>query len=381
MKRIIISIVVAISMIFSVQSFAMSAHADDVGGDTIQKIWDIWNYINNKLGYGIDDVVNKVNNLDIEGKSKKGVDSYFKDQKTTADMEQEINKNFGGSMSPAQMWVSMANDQWKRVGKALEKGGDLSGTDAFNRNFQIDTITKSNDLINVFKTVGYSLVLIFFSITLIESSIKYEIFTLKGGAMIFGRLLISKTLIDKSVQICVWILDTATGIISNLINSMKINDFQVLPNVSFGLAEKSDLWVIGALIDVIMSFLLMLPVILIALLTIICSGMVVCKLVFRSFELAMLVLVSPAFFACASAEVTKPYFKNFITTFAQCALQIVFMAVVWIIAVKWQSNIFTFNEPTDIASYIKNIAPNLLTLISLTIIMIKPPKVLTGLLK
>lgn len=387
MKRFIITIIVAVSMIFTMQAFSLNSFADDDYRPDPGSVsnYDLWTYIND-INKRLENATNKVaevgNNVnDIEGKTKKGVDSFFKDKKTTVDMEEEIKTNFGGKMSPAQMWVSIANDQWKKVGKALEKGGDLGGTDAFNRNFKIDTITKSTDLINVFKTIGYSLVLVFFSITLIESSIKYEIFTLKGGAMIFGRLIIAKTLIDKSVQICIWILKIATDIIADLINSMGKTDFQILPNVSFGLAEKSDLWVIGALIDIIMSFLLILPVILIALLTIICSGMVVCKLIFRSFELAMLTLVSPAFFACASAEVTKPYFKNFITTFAQCALQIVFMAIVWVIAVKWQSDVFTFDEPKDIASYIMNIVPNLLTLIALTIIMVKPPKVLTGLLK
>ena len=235
MKRFIITIIVAVSMIFTMQAFSLNSFADDDYRPDPGSVsnYDLWTYIND-INKRLENATNKVaevgNNVnDIEGKTKKGVDSFFKDKKTTVDMEEEIKTNFGGKMSPAQMWVSIANDQWKKVGKALEKGGDLGGTDAFNRNFKIDTITKSTDLINVFKTIGYSLVLVFFSITLIESSIKYEIFTLKGGAMIFGRLIIAKTLIDKSVQICIWILKIATDISISFISANPIiilNDIQ-----------------------------------------------------------------------------------------------------------------------------------------------------------
>ena len=95
----------------------------------------------------------------------------------------------------------------------------------------------------------------------------------------------------------------------------------------------------------------------------------------------MLMVVSPAFFACASADVTKPYFKNFIINFIRCAFQIIFMAVVWVVVVQWQINKTTFGAYADLGSYIWNMVPNLFTMIAMTIIMIKPPKVLTSLIR
>ncbi len=392
MKRFIITIIVAVSMIFTMQAFSLNSFADDdyrPDPDSVSN-YDLWTYIND-INKRLENATNKVaevgNNVnDIEGKTKKGVDSFFKDKITDEDSNELLDKNFthkngdNESQGLAQMLISMANDQWKRVGEALKKGGDLSGTSAFNKNFSIDTIKKSS-VINVFKTFGYSLVLVFFSITLIESSIKYEIFTLKGGAMIFGRLLIAKTLIDKSVDICGWVLTAVTGLLSKMADSMDSDTFSVLPDVNIVASAKSKLWIVGPLVDLFISNIILLPVIIIALVTIVCAGMIVCKLVFRSFELAMLLLVSPAFFACASAEVTKPYFKNFVSTFVQCAIQIIFMAVVWVVVVTWQVDKMTFTNINDVGAYLWNVTPNLFILIAMTIIMVKPPKVLTGLLK
>ena len=52
------------------------------------------------------------------------------------------------------------------------------------------------------KTLAYSLVLIFFSVNLIESTVKYEIVTLRGAVSFGGRLLVGKIVIDLSTTIC-----------------------------------------------------------------------------------------------------------------------------------------------------------------------------------
>ena len=393
MKRVILTIVLAVSVFISFQPMPMTAYAG-YDEDTNKMVYDIWNYLVNSVNNGVNGVKAQVNNLDIEGKTSKGVEKFYSSKTTeentsnilddsikyTETIEEKGVKKTKEHKGIASILVSMANDQWKRVGKALEKGGDLSGTNSFNKNFSIDTIKKSN-MINIFKTFGYSLVLVFFSVTLIESTIKYEIFTIKGGAMIFGRLLISKWVIDNSANICGYILTSVSDLLGQMVKSMEANEFMIIPDVEVVASTKSKLWILGSLVDLIITNIMMLPVIIVAIVTLICAGLVVAKLVFRSFELAMLLCVSPAFFACASADVTKPYFKNFVINFIRCAFQIIFMAVVWVIVVKWQIGITTFTTYKDVGSYIWNIVPNLFTMIALTIIMIKPPKVLTSLIR
>ena len=390
MKRVILTIVLAVSVFISFQPMPMTAYAG-YDEDTNKMVYDIWNYLVNSVNNGVNGVKAQVNNLDIEGKTSKGVEKFF-DSKNTEENSNDIlddsikyteSKEDGTKKEHkgiASILVSMANDQWKRVGKALEKGGDLSGKDSFNKNFSIDTIKKSN-MINIFKTFGYSLVLVFFSVTLIESTIKYEIFTIKGGAMIFGRLLISKWVIDNSANICGYILTAVSDLLGKMAESMKANEFMMIPEVPVVAAAKSKLWVIGSLVDLFISGVMALPLIIVAIITIVCAGLIVIKLVFRSFELAMLLCVSPAFFACASADATKPYFKNFVTNFIRCAFQIIFMAVVWVVAVNWQITKTDFSTYKDIGSFLWNMTPNLFTMIALTVIMIKPPKVLTSLIR
>lgn len=390
MKRVILTIVLAVSVFISFQPMPMTAYAG-YDEDTNKMVYDIWNYLVNSVNNGVNGVKAQVNNLDIEGKTSKGVEKFFNSKTTEENTSNILDDSFkfteksnDGKTTEkkglASLFISMANDQWKRVGKALEKGGDLSGTDSFNKNFSINSI-KSSKVINIFKTFGYSLVLVFFSVTLIESTIKYEIFTIKGGAMIFGRLLISKVVIDSSVNICGYILTEVSKLLTSMSNSMKANEFMMIPDVQIVASAKSKLWILGPFVDLFISGIMMLPVIIIGLVAIICAGTIVIKLIFRSFELAMLMVVSPAFFACASADVTKPYFKNFIVNFIRCAFQIIFMAVVWVVVVQWQINKTTFGTYADLGSYIWNMVPNLFTMIAMTIIMIKPPKILTSLIR
>ena len=104
------------------------------------------------------------------------------------------------------------------------------------------------------------------------------------------------------------------------------------------------------------------------------------KLLFRSFELTMLTAVSPAFFACISSTTTLPYFKNFISTFLQAALQIIFMAVVYVVGIS-KIEPTTITDIADVKAWFINLIPTVIILIAMTIMIIKPPRVLTGLIK
>lgn len=232
----------------------------------------------------------------------------------------------------------------------------------------------------IFVTIGYSLVLVFFAANLIETTIKYEIFTLKGGVQIFGRLIVSKVIIDLSGKICIFILNICENICTKIMeNASAVLKFSK-PNV-FSAVEKNTVWPIGPIIDVIVSLVIAIPIIIIILLMLVAVALIMIKLILRSIELSLLIIVSPAFFACYSSEITKPYFKNFILTFLQCSLQVVFMSIVYALSADWMTRINTASTAEDIGAWIVAIIPNILIALAIAIMMIKPPKVLTSLVR
>ena len=98
-----------------------------------------------------------------------------------------------------------------------------------------------------------------------------------------------------------------------------------------------------------------------------------------SYSLLQLPIVSPLFFACASADVTKQYFKNFITAFLQCGLQIVFMVIIYGVGIRVLNN----NEinGSGFMSYgvsTMNTYRSILVYIIMGILIVKPPKFLTN---
>lgn len=113
------------------------------------------------------------------------------------------------------------------------------------------------------------------------------------------------------------------------------------------------------------------------------SILVCLKLILRSFELTMLVCSSPMFFACASSDVTKEYFKKFIVTFIEVASQTLFMSIALIIGIKQLTgvSIGNINGFGDLTQYFMSSTPYMIIMVAMCVMMIKPPKVLTNLLK
>ncbi len=113
------------------------------------------------------------------------------------------------------------------------------------------------------------------------------------------------------------------------------------------------------------------------------QSIVMVKLVLRSIELALLMVISPAFFACLSTDVTKEYFKKFISVFIQVATQTLFMAIAMAVC----SGHLNTKKQIDIGSYAEmakafiGISPTILIVIAMCVMMVKPPKVLTNLVK
>lgn len=68
-------------------------------------------------------------------------------------------------------------------------------------------------------------------------------------------------------------------------------------------------------------------------------------------------------------------------TFIQCAVQIVFMAVVYFVGTSFIVTSDSMNSVLDVWIWFKNMAPMAIIALAIAIMMVRPPKVLTGLIK
>ena len=204
-------------------------------------------------------------------------------------------------------------------------------------------------------------------------------FTAKGALRIFGRLLVAKIIIDLSVKICTLILSIIGGLTVKMLNNVDVT-IDIYPKFTL---EKSGVKIIGPILDAVAAAAISFILVLIIGVVLVCVSIVMIKLVLRSIELAMLMVVSPAFFACLSSDVTKEYFKKFISVFIQVASQTLFMAIAMAVCsshlnTKTTIDIAKFSE---LAKALINISPTLLTVVAMCVMMVKPPKVLTNLVK
>lgn len=384
MKKIIISVLTFLFSMCMIVPLAVEAYTIDDVYDGTHMDYEIWNYINNSLmpaiesngnGNGasqesvnnvqnsIDNVQNSVNSIDL----KKDMNDFFKEEaKINAEEKQDYPKSFMDGL------MDVLETCWSVVPNLIK--GNESGV----WKISIDP-AKQTTFTGIFQTIGYSLVLLFFAANLIENTIKYEIFTLKGGAMLFGRLIISKVVIDLSTTICTYILNICNKISSEILGDASYILKISTPNVESN--SMSKILIIGPIIDFIQSFYMSIPFVLIILAMFAAALIIIFKLALRSIELSLLMIVSPAFFACYSSEITKPYFKNFIMTFIQCALQIVFMSVVYALSANWLTDITTVGSTAEAWAWFVKVLPNVLIALAFAIMMVKPPKVLTNLVK
>lgn len=381
MKKFTVLFITILSL-FSTTHQLSSYAAEKTNNEIYDEVIETWNYLHNTLEAAVNDAIAKTNEIsskvdninvstDIKKQTTEALDEYGGDIKSAGKITD--------SVSFPEAILSTANSMWTFVAKELKNGSGGEGT-FFKKHSIVMTPDKYTEIQNVMKVFGYSLVLVFFAATLIESTIKYEIFTLKGGAMIFGRIIISKFIIDISVTLCMGIIDGISDITSKVLDLNDATIFQ-FPSPIVNIPE-SDVKFIGPLIDMFTGLLVSIPLVLSAFCVMICSIFVLLRLILRSFELAMLVSVSPAFFACVSSDITKPYFKNFIVTLIGCAAQVLFMAIVLQIGTKT----ITFTPPainsvSDIVPWLTMEIPFIVLIIAMTVMLIKPPKVLTGLVK
>lgn len=243
---------------------------------------------------------------------------------------------------------------------------------------EIDSNNGIGKLVNPIRIFAYSLVILFFAVSLVEQTIKYEIFTAKGALKVFGRLLVAKIIIDLSVRVCLLIISIIGSLTVQMLDTVNVS-LNIFPDISL---KKSDVKVIGPILDAIVAVVVSIILMIIIGVVLVCVSIVMVKLVLRSIELALLMVISPAFFACLSTDVTKEYFKKFISVFIQVAAQTLFMAIALAVCSgHFNSEPVEIKNLSGLAVGLIRISPNVLIAIAMCVMMVKPPKVLTNLIK
>ena len=251
-------------------------------------------------------------------------------------------------------------------------------------NFQIDINSYVNsNVYTVMKTLAYSLVLLFFSVNMIETTIKYESVSLKGFIVMTIRIVIAKKLIDNCPKICTSIIKIVRDTIGQMWETKEVDLSDVMGKDT--ILDKilnvgqSKLPFVGEIVDAILVLVAAVPIILMSLSAFIVGAIILVKILLWSVDMVILVSVSPAFVACWSSDVTKQYFKNFIVTFIQASLQLLYMAIVFFLFKTFLAT--TVPDGDNMVIYMVRFVPNLIVMIAMAIMMIKPPKFLTNMLR
>ena len=409
---IILSFLVCLCSIMPMASFAdeqtdyMQGLLEDVWDNVMNNVQNGMEAQGNKLdetNRKMDELNTKVDNIDNQKEVTDYLDSVKDDEaapeKTEDPVEEEdmkietagsINKGLAIPRALAKVadylfdcfkWMIYTTDPaaQEHLDAATQGKYDSffgkSGIDIKQITNSSSALGKAADVMRIF---AYSLVLLFFSITIVEQSIKYEIFTLKGIARIFGRLLLAKIIIDLSTTICLLILRIVGYLTFKILDSAQIT-VNIFPDIYL---RASKIKVVGVVVDILVGIIVGFVFTLIILLVLIPICIVLMKLVMRSIELAVLMTVAPAFFACLSTDVTKEYFKKFMSVFLQVACQTLFMVIpIVVCANHFTSEPVQMNGISALAATLRNIMPNILIFTAMLIMMIKPPKVLTNLIK
>lgn len=257
-------------------------------------------------------------------------------------------------------------------------GGNSSTTVAFFSGFDYNQIAQA--IYPVFQAIAYALIVLLVGVNAIESAFQYEMFTLRGGFKIAVRLIFAKVFVDLSLTICQSIVSIGVGWMNQILETAK----DVLDNLQLSLTgpDPSGLWIVGAIIDFINSIAYTAMILPVMLLLLILVFIIMCKLFIRSFEIAMLQCVSPAFFACLCGETTKEYFKKFILSYISVILDVVFTAVIFYIYAQYLGG---FMQTMDISSANDMISMSgqafsfVFVSVGAFILMIKTPRVLKNL--
>ena len=323
---------------------------------------------------GILNTINsKVSAIDLS----KDLEDFYSDKTKTGEDEDMF-----GLVDAMNTKVNTANLLWGMVGKVMAKGGDMTVLDTCSATIKLgldveQMTTKYNALLSGFmKTLAYSLVLLFMSVGLIEQTIKYEIATIKGAVTFGGRIVLAKIIIDCSTTVCVKIVGITEWICEKINRAGTVTTKLLEAEVEK--PKSSSLWIIGKIIDFFNSITASQPLLLVTLVIILVSIVILIKLLIRNVQLCIFVVTAPAFFATLSSESTKRYFHNYITAFLQCALQVVFMCIVWYIGIFLLNNHAISQDSLAKVGTDTSMYRVLIIYICMGILICKPPKFLSN---
>lgn len=399
-------VITCLTMILAAFSLPIHASAElrnhDEGTYVIDESWSggeigLWNWLHNDfrlpLSTELTLLEEKIDDITVGTGSagsaaaledlKESVDSIDLTQELTDFYNQKASAGSTEDMShlldSTDKHIAGANGLWHLVGEVMESGGDLSAV-AGEVPLGVDLNTFTTDyntaISGFMKMLAYSLVLIFFSVNLIESTVKYEIVTLRGAVSFGGRLLVGKIVIDLSTTICLKIVGITEWICGGLVSSGTVT--MNLLDLKAATGAWSSLWVIGKIIDFFNIITNIGPILIVVLIVVIISIAILIKLMIRNIQLAVMVIAAPPFFATLATDTTKHYFRNYITSFLQCALQVVFMCIVWYVGIYLLNN---HNISGDVFSNLganTNFTRVLMIYIVMGIMICKPPKFLTN---
>ena len=274
--------------------------------------------------------------------------------------------------------MKIANEMWRLVGWNLSNSGNSSGVYSRFGISDFNAFLENSPVRYVFQMFAYGLVAILFGVGVMETALQNELMTAKGALKTFGRLLLAKFWIDMSTTICFAILGTSNGLLQQIIT--EANSISIAPNINIS-QTASNIPIVGQIVDLLTAIVLIFPMLLVGLTIIIIGGIVQIKLIIRTFEIAMMLIVAPVFFACWVGESSKQYFKKFIMNFIAVTFNIVFMAVVYVIGLEMLSQQSTLESHTDFAAWFLGIGVHwFISIVAIGIMMIKPPRVLTSLI-
>lgn len=340
--------------------------------DSFYKCGDI---LTDKTSNGIDcrdaqtelsNLMNKYNELRNKFSETAALDNYSSN-KTTANTVNSI--------------LDIGNNLWKQIGNAIKAASGQTSNYAGIGFAPTQMQAIANQYSPVIKAFAYSLAVVLFGVNVIETSLQYELLTLKGGCKIFGRLLVAKVLIDVSINISIYIISIINSLAQQIVAKADlVLTFRLDSSKLAG--EGSSLPIVGPVIDILTSMLNWGPMLLLMLVVIVCALAVFIKLIIRTIELTAMVVISPLFFACSMGDTTKRYFEKFIVSLLSVGLSIVFIAVIYSMGCSWLNAMQHPNITTalDATQWFSTFFYRYLVLIAITICICKPPKVLSSLL-
>ena len=236
----------------------------------------------------------------------------------------------------------------------------------------------------IFIIFANSLLVVLFGVNVLGTTLQYELFTLRGGAKLIGRLLLSKVYVDLSCIICMSMIKIASALLTEVVG--KSQDVLYKVGFHFTFMYSSGIPVVGYVIDFLVMIIVLIILFLMFIPLLYFMIKVIIKLFVINFELAGLTAMSPAFFACLSGEETKQYFKNFIVTFLQILGELIFMGIVYAAFIMWYNTVGDLSLTTDISDMniggqVGNMITFAIVFIAACHLMVKPPEVFKNLIR